>query len=70
MEESFSQVGIDAPYATVEHRAYRSISQFIDYVKSGVHGRDKQRKAWSELANNVDGTCGEKVKEEVLRRLG
>lgn len=70
MEESFSQVGIDAPYATVEHRAYRSISQYIDYVKSGIHDREKQRKAWSELANNVDGTCGEKVKEEVLRRLG
>ena len=23
-----------------------------------------------ELANNADGTCGEKIKEEVARRLG
>ena len=70
VKESFSQVGVDVPYATVEHRSYRSISQYIDYVKSGIHDRVKQREAWSELANNVDGTCGEKVKEEVLRRLG
>ena len=70
MEESFTKVGLDVPYATTEHRAYRSVSRFIDYVKSGRHDRDKQRKAWSELANNVDGTCGEKVKEEALRRLG
>lgn len=70
MQDSFSKVGLDVPCATVENRAYRSISQFIDYIASDEHNRGKQREAWSELANNVDGSCGEKVKEEVLRRLG
>lgn len=70
MEESFTQVGVDVPYAATENRNYRSIGRYIDYIKSGKHDRDEQRKAWSELANNVDGTCGEKVKDEVLRRLG
>ena len=68
--ETFERCGIDVPYATGEKRETRSISQFIDYVREGRHDREKQRQAWSELANNVDGTCGEKVKEEVLRRLG
>lgn len=68
--ESFSKVGLDIPYATTEHRAYRSINMYVDYVKADLHDRDKQRKAWSELANNVDGTCGEKIKAEVLRRMG
>ncbi len=70
MEESFTQVGQDVPYATVENRVYRSISQFIDYVNSDLHNRSIQQSAWAELANNADGTCGEKVKDEVLRRLG
>lgn len=68
--ETFERCGIDVPYATGEKRETRSISQFIDYVREGRHDREKQRQAWSELAKNVDGTCGEKVKEEVLRRLG
>ena len=68
--ETFERMGKDIPYATGEHRACRSVSQFIDYVASGKHDRVKQREAWSELAKNIDGTCGEKVKEEVLRRLG
>lgn len=70
MEESFTQVGQDVPYATVENRVYRSISQFIDYVNYDLHNRSIQQSAWAELANNADGTCGEKVKDEVLRRLG
>ena len=68
--QTFERCGIDVPYATGEKRETRSISQFIDYVCGGRHDREKQRRAWSELANNVDGTCGDKVKEEVLRRLG
>ncbi|MBE6085456.1 MAG: hypothetical protein E7203_08405 [Selenomonas ruminantium] len=68
--QTFERMGKDIPYATGEHRACRSVSQYIEYVASGVHDRDKQREAWSELAKNIDGTCGEKVKEEVLRRLG
>jgi len=68
--QTFERMGKDIPYATDEHRVCRSVSQYIEYVTSGVHDRDKQRKYWSELAKNIDGTCGEKVKEEVLRRLG
>ena len=68
--ESFERMGKDIPYATGEHRTCRSVSQFIEYVVSGRHDRDKQRQAWSELARNIDGTCGEKVKDEILRRLG
>ena len=68
--ESFERMGKDIPYATGEHRACRSVNQFIDYVVNGKHDRDKQRRAWSELALNIDGTCGEKVKDEILRRLG
>jgi len=70
MEESFERMGKDIPYATGEHRTCRSIRQFIEYVAAGRHDRAKQRAAWSELARNIDGTCGEKVKAEVLRRLG
>lgn len=70
MADSFDRVGKDVPYAVSEQRALRSVSQFIEYVASGSHDREKQRRAWSELANNADGTCGEKIKEEVARRLG
>ena len=70
LAQAFGRMGKDIPYATGEQRALRSVSQFIDYVASGVHDREKQREAWSELAKNIDGTCGEKIKEEVLRRLG
>ena len=70
IDQTFERMGKDIPYATGEHRTCRSVSQYIEYVASGIHDRDKQRKAWSELAKNIDGTCGEKVKEEALRRLG
>lgn len=70
MAASFDRVGKDIPYATCEHRALRSVSQFIDYVARGKHDREKQREAWSELARNIDGSCGEKIKAEVLGRLG
>lgn len=70
IEQTFGRMGKDIPYATGEQRTLRSISQFVDYVASVTHDREKQREAWSELAQNCDGTCGEKVKEEILRRLG
>lgn len=68
--EAFGPTGKDTPYATTEQRALRTVGQFIDYVKSDTHDRGKQRAAWSELAQNIDGTCGAKVKAEILRRLG
>lgn len=70
IEQTFERVGKSIPYATGEHRALRNVSEFIEYVASGTHDREKQREAWSELAMNIDGTCGEKIKEEALRRLG
>ena len=70
MKDAFGRCGMDIPYATGENRSFRNISQFVEYVRDEHHDREKQRKAWAELANNVDGSCGAKVKEEVLRRLG
>ncbi|MBO6304049.1 MAG: hypothetical protein J6M62_03090 [Selenomonadaceae bacterium] len=68
--KSFERFGKDIPYATGENRACRSVSQFIEYIAGGEHNRDKQRRVWSELAKNIDGTCGEKVMNEILGRLG
>ena len=70
IKDAFGDIGNgNTPYAVRENKRCRTVSQFIDYVRDNEHDSKKQQEAWSVLVNNADGTCGQKVLEELLARL-
>ena len=69
MAESFCQIGEDVMYASRENAACRNVEQYIDYVLSGVHDSKRQKEAYSAIAVNADGTCGEKVYNYIMEAL-
>lgn len=69
MEESFGPIGPDLPYALRENIMCRSVGQFIEYVHRGAHDKASQQRAFGELSNNSDGTCGEKVHRYIMEQL-
>ena len=70
MGKAFGPVGPDLPYAMRENPMCRSIGDFIVYVHSGTHDKEAQKRAFAALANNSDGTCGEKVHRCIMEKLG
>ena len=70
MEKAFGPIGPDLPYALRENPMCRSVGQFIEYVHRGVHDKTAQQRAFGVLANNSDGTCGEKVHRYIMEQLG
>ena len=69
MEDAFGPVGPDFPYAMRENPMCRSVRDFIAYVHSGKHDKEAQKRAFSALSNNSDGTCGEKVHRCIMEKL-
>ena len=69
MEVAFGPVGPDFPYAMRENPMCRSVGDFIAYVHSGKHDKEAQKRAFSALSNNSDGTCGEKVHRCIMEKL-
>lgn len=69
MEKAFGPIGPDLPYAVRENPMSRSVGQFIEYVYRGDHDKTAQQRAFGALANNSDGTCGEKVHRHIMEQL-
>lgn len=68
--ECFGPIGKGYAFAVNENVVGRSIDDFLDYAAQGQHPVDKQRAAYSVLANNADGTCGMKVHQYIMEQLG
>ena len=66
LSDGFCRLGLDIMYASRENAACRNVNQYIDYVLSGVHDSKLQKKAYSNIAVNADGTCGEKVYKHIM----
>ncbi len=70
LDQCFEEWSIDIPYACAEN-SYISIPDFIDGVVKDQLGNSKeiQLKAYAKVAENLDGTCGEKVFKEIYKEL-
>lgn len=62
--DMFSRFSQDIPYAATEN-GYVPLDRFIDAFVAGElnNSAEEQIKAYSEIADNMDGTCGQKVFE-------
>ena len=70
LDQCFEEWSIDIPYACAEN-SYISIPDFIDGVVKDQLGnsREIQLNAYTKVAENLDGTCGEKVFKEIYKEL-
>ena len=70
LDQCFEEWSIDIPYACAEN-TYISIPDFINgLVKNQLgNSREIQLKAYAKVAENLDGTCGEKVFQEIYKEL-
>lgn len=70
IERAFGGFYHGLPYNCREDRQYRSIDQFLDYVLNDKDENKKsQIRAYAEIINNIDGTCGEKVHYAIQQQL-
>lgn len=67
-EELFGRQGDNLPWAVSETKLY-SVKMFIRYVYRGIHDRKRQKKEYGKISNNLDGSCGKKIYEEIVKRL-
>lgn len=67
--EAFGKIGKDVPYAVNESVVCRNVDQYIDYVLSEKHNSQVQQEAYQAVANNADGTCGQKVHQYIMEQI-
>lgn len=63
----FSKIGKNLPWGIYETR-YSSVRRFISYVRQNLHDKERQKKAFSDAAVNLDGTAGKKIHEFMRRQ--
>lgn len=63
----FSKISENLPWGIYETRYY-SVRRFISYVRQKLHDKERQKRAFSSAAVNLDGTAGEKIHEYIMRR--
>lgn len=70
VDKAFERFSMDIPYACTES-AYVGLEDFIDGLvqEKLSSNREEQLAAYHEVAANLDGTCGEKVHQAIMRSL-
>lgn len=63
----FGRCGSNLPWAMGETKLY-SIKGFIHYVCKEKHDSDTQIAKYREIANNLDGSCGSSIYQELVKR--
>lgn len=56
------------PYAYLEN-GLCSINDFIDFVVQGKHDSEKEKEIYKKIATNINGTCGKKIHERIMKEL-
>lgn len=60
IKQGFNKMGDNLPYAIRESNIF-TLDRFIEYLSNNEHLVEEQIKAYSNIINNIDGTCGEKI---------
>lgn len=60
MKQGFDKMGDNLPYAIRESNIF-TLDAFIKYLSNDEHLVEEQIKAYSQVIDNIDGTCGEKI---------
>ncbi len=67
--KKFGSFGEVSPYVSRES-AYWTLEQFLnDSLINDYHNREEQKKAYREVIENMDGTCGEKTHEYIKKQV-
>jgi len=69
-KESFGQLGEDATYAAIEDDFSISIDAFLEYVIDNQHISQRQTDSYAQFVKNMDGTCGGKVHDYIMKHMG
>ncbi|MCI8465477.1 MAG: hypothetical protein HFI63_06425 [Lachnospiraceae bacterium] len=67
--ENFYRRGKNLPWAARETKLL-TIPRFVQYVQSGIHDQSRQIQEYSAIAENLDGTAGEKIYRSVSGEYG
>lgn len=69
MRESFGKIRKDATYVATENNLWRTIETFLNYVVSESHDQQAQKDSYANFIENMDGTCGEKVHQYIMKQI-
>ncbi|MCI8713485.1 MAG: hypothetical protein HFH23_14715 [Ruminococcus sp.] len=67
--DSFSRQGSNLPWGICETK-YHSVRCLISYVRRKYHDEERQKKAFLCVAENLDGTTGQKIHAFITGKLG
>lgn len=70
LRESFSSLGEDATYAVMEDNLSINIDAFLQYLIEEEHMNQRQMESYAQFVKNMDGTCGEKVHDYIMKHMG
>ena len=60
MRLQFYRRGKNLPWVMRETKLY-TLSRFVEYVQKNMHDGERQKKEYAVIAENLDGTAGEKI---------
>lgn len=62
----FSKLGANLPWGIYETKYY-TVRRLIEYIRQGMHDKSRQRKAFSDVAENLDGTAGREIHGFIMK---